>query len=293
MTALAPFVLVLPIVGGGLLAHLLWPDRRPQSIMLKTFLGIGIGLGAQSLLYFAYLLIFAGQRRFVIVELVGFLAVAVLAVRREVRAVRPPALVRPQRPWRPSTTTLMVVAGAVGLLGLTGISKYLVQHREGDWDAWMIYNRTARFLYFDQTHWLESFSPRMDFIFHADYPLMLATNVSAGWELLGTDAAAVPMELSAVFAIGCAGVLVGSLACTKTTGQGALALIMLWGIPAFVNEGAREMADVPLALYMLATASLLLLYVQRASPGLLTLAIGMRKKQQQPLKTQFPGLPRR
>jgi hypothetical protein len=46
----------------------------------------------------------------------------------------------------------------------------------------------------------------------------------------------------------------------------------LWGTPAVVNEGARELADLPLAYFFLATAVLIYLYVLHRRNGLLVLA---------------------
>ena len=136
----------------------------------------------------------------------------------------------------------------------------------------MMYNRAARFVYRDQPHWLQSFSPRMDPIFHADYPLLLAMNIAADWEALGGDTPHVPMVQSGLFAVACLGLLVTALAAVKSPGQAALGLVILWGTPVFVNEGAREMADVPLAFYILATGVLIYLFVLHRRPGLIILA---------------------
>jgi hypothetical protein len=80
------------------------------------------------------------------------------------------------------------------------------------------------------------------------------------------------MIQSALFALGSIGLLASALATIKTPGQAALGLIVLWGTPIFVNEGARQMADVPMAFYILATGALLFLHVLHRSWGLLALA---------------------
>ncbi len=82
----------------------------------------------------------------------------------------------------------------------------------------------------------------------------------------------VPMAQSALFAIACAGLVVGALASVKSVGQAAIGLIILWGTPVVVNEGSREMADIPLAFFILATGTLIYLYVLHKKPGLLALA---------------------
>ena len=50
LQALAVFI--LPLLTGGLLAHVLWPNRTVAGLLLKGSLGIGIGLGVRSRLYF-------------------------------------------------------------------------------------------------------------------------------------------------------------------------------------------------------------------------------------------------
>jgi hypothetical protein len=136
----------------------------------------------------------------------------------------------------------------------------------------MMYNRAARFVYLDQAHWLGSFSPSMDPIFHNDYPLLLGMDIASVWDTLGRDTPQVPMVQSALFAAGCAGLLTSALVAIKSSGQGALGLVILWGVPIVVNEGARQMADIPLAFYVLATGIFLNLYALRREAGLVILA---------------------
>jgi 4-amino-4-deoxy-L-arabinose transferase-like glycosyltransferase len=136
----------------------------------------------------------------------------------------------------------------------------------------MMFNRAARFFYRDPANWLDSFSRQMDPIFHADYPLLLAMNVASGWEALGGETPHVPMVLSALFALACVGLMVGALASVKSVGQAALGLIVLWGMPLVVNEGSREMADLPLAFFILAAGVLIYLFVLHRNPGLIALA---------------------
>jgi hypothetical protein len=158
------------------------------------------------------------------------------------------------------------------VVSLLSTANYLLRRRQGDWDAWMMYNRAARFMYKDQANWLGSFSPLMDPLFHADYPLLLAGDITAGWDILGRESAAVPMAQSALFSIACLGVFASALAAVRSVGQALLGIAVLWGLPVFVNEGARQMADVPMAFFILAAAVLLMLYAIRTQPGLLVLA---------------------
>ncbi len=265
-------IFLLPIATGGLIVHLLWPDRELKNLVLKAFLGIGIGLGFSSLAYFAYMLLFAGQHWFWVVEVAALFIVLALNIWRERgwrEQWRPrwsaPRLVRPQ-------SLLLGLSAIVFLISLGSTASYILRRRQGDWDAWMMFNRAARFVYRDQANWLQSFSRRMDPIFHADYPLFLAMNIASDWDTIGAETPHVPMLQSALFAVACAGLLVSALASTKSVGQAALGLIIFWGTPAVVNEGARELADLPLAYLFLATAVLIYLYVIHRKPALIVLA---------------------
>ncbi len=265
-------VFILPLLTGGLLVHLLWPDRQLKFLLLKAFLGIGIGLGITSLSYFLYMLLFAGQHWFLVVELAAFLILLAANAGREWKwqgewrvhwqAVR---LARPQ-------TFLLGLSTVVFLISLGSTASYILRRRQGDWDAWMMFNRAARFIYRDQPNWLQSFSAQMDPIFHPDYPLFLAMNIASDWDTLGVETPHVPMVQSALFAVACAGLLVTAIASTKTIGQAALGLIVFWGTPAVVNEGARELADLPLAYFFLATAVLIYLYILHRKRALVILA---------------------
>jgi hypothetical protein len=265
-------IFLLPVLTGGLLVHLLWPDRELKNLVLQAFLGTGIGLGITSLSYFLYMSLFAGQHWFIALQ-VFTLVVALAAVLWQARKQSSGFSV-PRQLIRTSRVQLIFFAfGTVILLiSLAGTASYILRRKQGDWDAWMMYNRAARFIYRDQSHWLGSFSAQMDPIFHADYPLFLAMNIASGWDTLGNDSPRVPMAQSAVFAVACAGLLAGALACAKSPGQAALGLIVFWGTPTVVTEGARELADVPLAYFFLATGVLIYLYFVHRKAGLLVLA---------------------
>jgi len=249
--------------------HLLWPERNIKILFFKAFLGIGIGLGISSLLYFLYLFAFAGQHWFVLIQLAIFLILLTLTIWKEHKRGR---FSLPHFSLTHTQIILVGIAAVVFIVSLLGTASYLLRRQQGDWDAWMMFNRSARFIYRDQLHWLDSFSGQMDPIFHADYPLLLGLNVASGWDTLGIESAYVQMLQSALFALAALGILVSALASIKSIGQAALGLIILWGTPTLVNEGAREMADLPLAFFILSTAILIYFYFIYKKPALIALA---------------------
>ncbi len=262
-------VFLLPLLSGGLLAHLIWPEPGLKPALFKAFLGVGLGLGIWSILYYLFMLLFAGQHWFIFVQLLEFLALLLAVLWRERNRSRPA-----MPPWQLSGRQMAFAGFAlvVFLISLLSTASYLLRRKQGDWDAWMMFNRTARFVYYDPSHWLDSFSRQMDPIFHPDYPLLLGMNIASGWDTLGGETPHVPMVQSALFAIACAGLLFSGLAAVKSLGQASLGLILLWGTPALVNEGAREMADLPLAYFILATFMLIYFFHHYQHAGLLVLA---------------------
>lgn len=269
MILLSIAVFLPSICIGFLLVHLLWPERGWIWLAFKACLGTGLGLGFSSLLYFVYLLSFTDRGWFLPIQLLIFAALLALTLYRERGRGRVglprPGLTRVQ-------AVFILLAGIVFIVSLLSTGSYLLRRRQGDWDAWMMYNRAARFIHRDPSHWLESFSAQMDPIFHADYPLLLAMNIALGWDLLGSETPYVPMMESALFSVACLGLAVTALASVNSVGQAALGLLFLWGTPALVNEGARQLADVPLAFFMLAGGILVYLYLLHKDGGLLVLA---------------------
>jgi len=271
MIVLTALVFVPALLNGVLLADLLWPARTASALALKLFLGIGIGLGLRSLLYFIYLLVLPAQHAFIYVDLASTAALLGLLLLRNQKS----GAASSDNPMPPLTRfdrVAAVIAAIVVVVSLLSTANYLLRRRQGDWDAWMMYNRAARFLHMDQAHWLGSFSVQMDPIFHPDYPLFLAGDIVAGWELLGRESAGVPMLQSALFSIACLGLLASAVAAVRSFGQAMLGIVVLWGLPVFVNEGARQMADVPMAFFILATGTLLFMQALRPQRGLLALA---------------------
>ncbi len=271
MTALLSLLsFTLPALTGILIVHALWAEKNNFfDWALKLSLGIGIGLGISSLLYFVYLLFFAGKHWFLFIEILIFVVVLV-ATRKKLRVPVPPWLIKNQ--FTRAQTWMLLLAGIVFLTAFLGILNYARQRALGDWDAWMIYNRAARFLYRDPTNWRESFPQEMSVIFHADYPLLLASNTAARWEVLNKETPYVPMFQSVLFALATLGLIFGALGRFKSTGQASLSLILLGGVPFYLLEGGRQTADLPLAFFMLATVVFIFAYHEEKRFSLLAFA---------------------
>jgi hypothetical protein len=136
----------------------------------------------------------------------------------------------------------------------------------------MIYNRMARFIYRGGEHWRDAFSPQSFWLFHADYPPMIALNVASGWDALGQETARIPILVGGAFLFASAGIMFAGVNAYKTIGQATLALLVLFSVLDFIESGARQVAEVPIAFFFLGTGILVFLYALKAQKGLLILA---------------------
>ena len=267
---LQSFLILLPsIVSGGILTHLIWPDKEFKSILFKLFLGIGIGLGLNSLLVFIYLLIFDRQPGLFVVQiLIMVVLVSMLIVRERSFRFMPVAFKLPGR----KQMLFLALAGGMVILALTIYVTVSLRKPQGAWDSWMIYNRAARFIYRGGDHWRDAFSPEMYWFFHADYPPMVALNIASGWDALGQETVRVPMLVGGAFLLASAGIMFAAVNAYKTLGQASLALLVLFSVSDFIGSGATQVADVPIAFFMLGTGILVFLYSFKVQRGLLVLA---------------------
>jgi hypothetical protein len=160
----------------------------------------------------------------------------------------------------------------MAILALTVYVTVSLREPQGAWDSWMIYNRAARFMYRGGDHWRDAFSPEMYWFFHADYPPMVALNVASGWDALGQETVRVPMLVGGAFLFASAGIMFAGLNSYKTLGQASLALLVLFGVSDYIESGAKQVADVPVAFFILATGILVFLYSLKTHRGLLVLA---------------------
>lgn len=264
------FLILLPsIVSGGILVHLIWPDREFKSILFKIFLGIGFGLGINSLLFFIFLLIFnRGSGFFGLQILVMGVLVSMLIIRGRPFRFMLSAFKTPDR----TQVVFLALAGVMLILALIVYANVSLRKPQGAWDSWMIYNRAARFIYRGGDHWRDAFSPEMYWFFHTDYPPMVALNVASGWDALGQETVRVPMLVGGAFLFGCAGIMFAGLNTYKTLGQASLALLVLFTISDFIEFGAKQVADVPIAFFIMGTGILIFLYSVKVQSGLLILA---------------------
>lgn len=201
----------------------------------------------------------------------------VLALRSYPRGSRLPASKPPRRESQKGKAFwfLFIVFGAE--LAVSAVAFLLISLHDphGEWDAWAIWNLHARFLFRGGAYWRDGFSPLLAST-HPDYPLLLPTMIASCWAFMGRETVAVPIATALLFGLAGVGLAWASLSHMRSRSQGLLAGIVLLGAPYFIDQGAMQYADIPLAFLMLATLVLLCLQNQATEPGKgLTFLAGM------------------
>ena len=268
MTALLFILsLLLPAAAGIPLVLLLCPalNRGWAGRLFAGFAGLGLGVGLATCVSFLSLLVGAAP----VVPLVEVGAALLAGIGWLLLFRRRAAQTAPPLPGPPQGTRFELLLAGIAACELlaSAASFFLTFLREphGRWDAWLIWNMHARFLYRGGALWREAFASGLDWS-HWDYPLLLPLAVARSWGYLGGETLPVPALVAALFALMTLGLLCSSLGFLRRPGQGYLAAMVLMGTPFFIAMGASQFADIPLAFFILATLTLLMT-AARSAPG--------------------------
>jgi hypothetical protein len=245
---------------------------KRSDFWLRVWLGIGCGFGIASLHYFCWRLLADPARGiFIISEIVVLLVLLAVYVR-----VRPAtwSSIKNQlnlENYLNRTSLLGVVFSiVVGFSLLTHIVGFL-KKPYGGWDAWMIWNLQARFLFRGSEHWQNLFFPE---IAHPDYPLMIAGNVSRLWSIIGKETIFAPAIIGAIYPASILGLLVSAVRYLRDSKLAYIAGFALLGSAGFHFHAPTQSSDFPLSLYILGILILINLKdsSEQSSTGFLVLA---------------------
>jgi hypothetical protein len=232
------------------------PLRWSLHNILLFSLGIGMGAGVASCVYFLVLL-FVGPGFTVLASATG--AVVGIGVALGLLAKKHGTLLDwavgsdgdPAIPWY--VTALFVASIALALTMFLGAVTY---NPHGDEGAWSVWNLRARFLFRAGAFWRDAFASDLNWS-HPDYPLMLPGLVALCWKLSGQESTDAPIAIAFLFALGTAGLLVTTLGALRGKTQALLGGTLLLGTASFIALSAALYSDVPLSFYILATIALL------------------------------------
>jgi Dolichyl-phosphate-mannose-protein mannosyltransferase len=257
--------LLLSLTGGILLTFLFCPSRKKGAAgpAFRFFAGGGLGIGVASCLYFVCLL--TGLTRYLpAIDLGVCLLLGIpcfIFFRRNAAGQGRPL---PERGKRFRFPILLTGIFSVELAASLGSFVFaFLKEPHGKWDAWLIWNMHARFLFRGGDHWRDAFASGLDWS-HWDYPLLLPLSIARGWQYMGGESLNIPAVMAFVFTFMTLGLLWSALSLLRSQIQGCLAAMILLGTPFFIVMGASQFADVPLAFFILAT--LVLLSLQARSP---------------------------
>jgi len=264
---------------------------------LKLFAGAGIGIGFTSCVHFACLLAgltpYAAAVDIAVCLILGLLCFMLSKKRR----LREAALAEERHAALPPSQGIeagrayshTLAGGKKGGRGNSGVRQGLraaplilvslfaieaaaslisffvafLKEPHGRWDAWLIWNMHARFLFRAGEGWREVFASGMDWS-HWDYPLLLPLAIVRSWGYMGGEGGNVPAAFAFVFAFLVAGLLLSSLSLLKGGAEGILATMVLLGTPFFIMMGASQFADVPFAFFIL--LAIVMFFLQSRAP---------------------------
>ncbi len=250
------------LVLGWIVIRLLMPIR---SWILQISLGVGLGAGITSSIYF--LLVWAGiaSRATVLVSEAAMLAAAALLFFRS-----KPALKEPSRFPKPSW--IWALRGAAFLtmcIFALDVSEGLTASPGGEYDAAAIWNLRARYLAGGSTTWRYAVSDKTG-TNHPGYPLLTSSFISRTWTLIGDTRASTPAWFGLMLPVVTFGVLFGSVSLLAGETVALLAVLVLLATEGFISQATAQYADIPLSYYLL--SSLALLALSEWSPPMLFLS---------------------
>jgi hypothetical protein len=251
-----PLGLILPLVAGTLLSGLLrpGPGAARLSPLLRICLGVGWAIGTSSCTFYAWLVLRGRPgTAFLATDLALFagLALAGAALAR----VRDGPGRREGCPEALPKSVGVILRGALMVSLGVGTALSLLLWRggpHGSWDAVATWNLRARFLYRGGDSWADAFHPLL-LPSHLDYPLLVPTSVARCWAYLGRESLLAPAVLSLVFTLATVGLLVAGLAALRGRTQGVLGGLVLLATSLLFEMSSTQMADIPLAYFLLAT----------------------------------------
>ena len=275
MIILALASLLIAFVSGLLLTFFLGPSLKNSAagLALGFCAGGGLGLGLTSCLYFIALL--TGLTEYIpAIDLGVCLLLGALCFTR-FKGSSAPTLLHPPELGKRSRLHLLF-AGILSIELIAWAVTFVIAYFKephGRWDAWLIWNMHARFLFRGGDHWRDAFASGLDWS-HWDYPLLLPLSIVRGWQYMGSETPLLPAIMGFCFTLLTIGLLLTTLTLLRGRVQGYLAAMVLLGTPFLITMGAAQFADVPLAFFILMTLGMLTLQAraEEGSVGMLLLA---------------------
>lgn len=261
--------LIAWLLGSLIVAVMSPPPRRLRDELgLILSLGLIVGLGASSVIFFGVSLVTHRPAwPAAAIEIILVFALAVILARRADSPASPaiPATATPLSWLHWSLATVLVQAIVVG--GVV-ISRAFRTEPFGGWDGWAIWNLQARAMVRAGTDWPALLAtPELSWT-HPDYPKLVSASVARLWSWSGAESAGATGLVSVAFAAAILGVLFCTLARLRGRTPALLTGLLLVSTPFFLSFAPNQHADLPLAACLLAAVALCALGERWALAGL-------------------------
>jgi hypothetical protein len=237
---------------------------QPGFTWIKITLGVGVGYGVTSILSFIWQAAI-GNFGILYPAFELFLAIMLyVGLRKKIRRQPDsPSLVFSKTSQQPRWTVFLQFSlGGVILLGIITFILGTIVAPNGMWDAWMVQNRTARFLYLGGDYWTNAFSPML---VSADYPLLVGASVARLWRYAGHETIFGPAFFAFTITSALIGFFISSMVYFRGHAFAYMAGLVLLISSAVSVFSPAQLADIPLAFYFLATIVLLRIYESNPS----------------------------
>lgn len=227
-----------------LLARLGW--------FLEIPLGIGIGVGLSSAIFFVLTWIgMASRLSALVVEGVLIAALGLALFRARSTTESAPKRAAPAWIW-----ALRIAAAIALCLTIADFSQSVSSNPDGGYDAAAIWNVRARYLAGGSPSWHYAVSDKTG-TNHPGYPLLVSAFVARTWTIVGDFRSSTPAALGGLFGLGTAALLAATIWKLAGEAMAWLAMLVLLATEGFVSLAPVQYADVPLSFYILAAVALL------------------------------------
>jgi hypothetical protein len=243
------FLVMLPaFVLGWIVVRLLMPIR---SWILQISLGVGLGAGITSSVYFLFVWAGIANRATVLVSEAVMLAAAALLFFRSKPSLEEPVQV-PKPSWIWALRGAVILAMCMFALD---VSEGLTASPGGEYDAAAIWNLRARYLAAGSPSWRYAVSDKTG-TNHPGYPLLTSSFISRTWTILGDTRSSTPAWFGLMLPVVTLGVLFSSVTLLAGETAGLLAVLILLATVGFVSQATAQYADIPLSYYILSSLAL-------------------------------------
>jgi len=238
--------LFVTVAIGYFFTALLWPRGIDSSLPFAIAPAIGAGLS--SLIFFLF------RRPMFTVE--AALAVSLGAAWLYRRLVSNP--IKSGQRWSMSFLALFLAA-VVGIV-FAGLTVRVNRMPHGYWDALAVWNSHARYLFRDGASWQEHIRNT----FHPGYGLLVPSMTARLWRYAGEEFPDAGGLVGILLTLTSAAILITTLWELRDYRLAVIVGLILLTTSSYLEVGAAQYADVPLAVYFLSTVALVYFHFEKA-----------------------------